>query len=310
MAATDLTGRQFGHLIVVSRDFTNKSNRVRWFCKCDCGKVVSVIADNLVRGRTKSCGCHQHKSCAYDLTGHRFGQLFVISRAENQGSGHYAKARWNCLCDCGRMTTVTSDNLMSGNSTSCGCKPKKIINDISGKRFGLLIAKSYVGSKQKPSGQISSLWLCECDCGNKTVVSYSHLATGHTTSCGCSKVSHGELFVSNFLNAHNIDFKSEYVFDDLLSSSGCHLRFDFAIFKLNILVGLIEVQGLQHYEPVSHFGGVSAFDKRKENDRLKYSYCKTKSIPLLLLDVVHTSYIDNLIILEGWLNSIFDEHII
>lgn len=28
-------------------------------------------------------------------------------------------------------------------------------------------------------------WLCQCDCGNKIIVSQSHLRTGHTTSCGC-----------------------------------------------------------------------------------------------------------------------------
>lgn len=28
-------------------------------------------------------------------------------------------------------------------------------------------------------------WWCKCDCGNKLIVSQSHLRTGHTTSCGC-----------------------------------------------------------------------------------------------------------------------------
>lgn len=30
-----------------------------------------------------------------------------------------------------------------------------------------------------------SLWLCECDCGNTTIVVYSNLKSGHTKSCGC-----------------------------------------------------------------------------------------------------------------------------
>ena len=28
-------------------------------------------------------------------------------------------------------------------------------------------------------------WLCNCDCGNKVVVTGTHLRTGHTKSCGC-----------------------------------------------------------------------------------------------------------------------------
>lgn len=30
-------------------------------------------------------------------------------------------------------------------------------------------------------------WLCQCECGNKSVVSMTHLTTNHTTSCGCQK---------------------------------------------------------------------------------------------------------------------------
>lgn len=31
----------------------------------------------------------------------------------------------------------------------------------------------------------STCWLCECDCGNRIVVSRNHLTTGNTKSCGC-----------------------------------------------------------------------------------------------------------------------------
>lgn len=30
-------------------------------------------------------------------------------------------------------------------------------------------------------------WKCQCECGNKIIVSNSHLRTGHTKSCGCYK---------------------------------------------------------------------------------------------------------------------------
>lgn len=33
-----------------------------------------------------------------------------------------------------------------------------------------------------------SVWLCECDCGNKVEVWGSSLTTGHTKSCGCYKI--------------------------------------------------------------------------------------------------------------------------
>ena len=57
--------------------------------------------------------------------------------------------------------------------------------DIDGQRFGSLVALERMpvlqGSRSK--------WLCQCDCGNKTVVSISNLRNGHTKSCGCAVAS-------------------------------------------------------------------------------------------------------------------------
>lgn len=53
-----------------------------------------------------------------DLTKERFERLVVIERAENNKHGH---ARWKCQCDCGKITIVSSRNLVTGNTKSCGC---------------------------------------------------------------------------------------------------------------------------------------------------------------------------------------------
>lgn len=53
---------RFGHLFVigfesVSRDEGSRKARSFWRCRCDCGNETVVLADNLKRGNTKSCGC-------------------------------------------------------------------------------------------------------------------------------------------------------------------------------------------------------------------------------------------------------------
>lgn len=55
-----------------------------------------------------------------DLTGQRFGRLTVLAPAENIG----AMTAWRCRCDCGGETVVMTAHLRSGQTTSCGCKPK------------------------------------------------------------------------------------------------------------------------------------------------------------------------------------------
>ena len=52
----DLTGMRFGRLLVINRDL-NKKYPVRWNCKCDCGNIVSVLAQSLNLGKSNSCKC-------------------------------------------------------------------------------------------------------------------------------------------------------------------------------------------------------------------------------------------------------------
>ena len=57
----DLTGQKFGRLSVISRAedyvYPNGKHRVQWLCKCECGNTSIVLATNLKKGNSKSCGC-------------------------------------------------------------------------------------------------------------------------------------------------------------------------------------------------------------------------------------------------------------
>ena len=56
--------------------------------------------------------------------------------------------------------------------------------DLTGRRFGRLVALECVGSKKRTG----RLWRCKCDCGNYTVVPASKLLNENTTSCGCKHI--------------------------------------------------------------------------------------------------------------------------
>lgn len=58
--------------------------------------------------------------------------------------------------------------------------------DITGQRFGKLIA---IRKVDKPSSDLTSTgawWECQCDCGKFHVTSSASLRRGNTTSCGCN----------------------------------------------------------------------------------------------------------------------------
>lgn len=55
--------------------------------------------------------------------------------------------------------------------------------DLTGKRFGALVALRPVPSSETRDHRMG--WLCRCDCGAEKVVNAGNLRTGKITSCGC-----------------------------------------------------------------------------------------------------------------------------
>ena len=110
-----------------------------WKCKCDCGNVVVRSGNSLRAGDTTSCGCKKisrnrrnnkgnlkYDTKFKDLTGRRFGKLFVdgldhkriaISNKGVKKTYFY----WKCSCDCGNNVIRSGETLKKGASTSCGC---------------------------------------------------------------------------------------------------------------------------------------------------------------------------------------------
>lgn len=69
---------------------------------------------------------------------------------------------------------------MKQNKTTCKhVLPKRVI-DMRGQKFGKLTVMSFNGITNT-----GAQWLCQCECGNTTVVTRNHLVTGTTKSCGC-----------------------------------------------------------------------------------------------------------------------------
>ena len=111
----DLTGQRYGKLLVVERAPTASARAAAWSCRCRCGQVKVVLAQELKSGHTRSCGCGR----AADLKGRAFGRLTVLERAPQgeRGRGVW----WRCRCSCGQVRSIRADNLTTGTVRSCGC---------------------------------------------------------------------------------------------------------------------------------------------------------------------------------------------
>lgn len=65
-------------------------------------------------------------SRALDLTGQRFGRLFVDTWSHKDA---YHKPYWICTCDCGTIVTVRGTHLVGNKIKSCGCWKKQMMTD-------------------------------------------------------------------------------------------------------------------------------------------------------------------------------------
>lgn len=135
--AKDLTGKQFGRWTVLYRvkaPSNNKSKSAYWLCRCECGTVKAVIAQNLNNGSSVSCGCWNREKASERMTeynvnqnpiqiGQRFGKLVVIKDlGYRKEKSRDKNERWVlCQCDCGNTKEVDTNSLHVGRVHSCGC---------------------------------------------------------------------------------------------------------------------------------------------------------------------------------------------
>lgn len=55
-----------------------------------------------------------------NLVGQRYGSLLVVTATTRTTT--YGHRIWECLCDCGRHSFASTNNLRSGSLKSCGCR--------------------------------------------------------------------------------------------------------------------------------------------------------------------------------------------
>lgn len=225
-----------------------------------------------------------------DLTGREFGSLEVIEEAPKYVSpkGH-EKSMWKCRCKaCGSICIVMGSHLTTGHSTSCGCQQTAKLSsrkagDLTGRRFGMLRA-DYRMPNRMVGKNSRVVWHCTCECGNETDVLALLLQEGLVKSCGCVSVSHAERVMARYLSGKGIEFEEQYASDGLIGVNGGILKFDFRLALPDGPV-LVELDGIQHKEPVRYFGGERKFDAVRENDARKDAWAMDAGVALVRVDV-------------------------
>ena len=86
----NLTGKKFARLYLTGNFFLTKQGRRKWECRCDCGKTTWAVTNNLLSGKTKSCGCWNEEVKSKTHTKHGMSQSRIYRIWSNM------KARCEC----------------------------------------------------------------------------------------------------------------------------------------------------------------------------------------------------------------------
>jgi hypothetical protein len=100
----------------------------------------------------------------------------------------------------------------------------------------------------------------------------------HYKGAGCPKCSSskGEALVRDILTKHRLEFEEQKKFPDLKYIA--NLRCDFYLQSQNLV---IEYNGIQHYEALEIFGGLSGLESTIKRDNAKRNFLKKSNISLL-----------------------------
>lgn len=92
----DLTGLTFGRLKVLRKAPSTKHGKSSFVCQCDCGNIVTVKGQRLIRGITKSCGCLRKDTAktlkiSHGMTGTRIYKCWknMLQRCNNPKIAEY-----------------------------------------------------------------------------------------------------------------------------------------------------------------------------------------------------------------------------
>lgn len=118
-----------------------------------------------------------------------YGRLTVIKFAHKNEKG---MSFWLCRCECGNEKIVCGGKLISGVTSSCGCKRFEQRTDLTGQQIEKWKVLSFAGKDKNGN----TLWLCQCSCGSPPKkVHTDNLVSKKSKSCGCfrseaNKIAH------------------------------------------------------------------------------------------------------------------------
>ena len=216
----DKSGEFINGIEVIKYVGRNASSQICYLCKCHCGKEFITSWNSLKMGTVISCGCFHSRGLRKDdeyrsRIGEVHNRLKILGYERIEKNGK-SRGYFDCECQCENKTRVIvrTDQLLSGNTKSCGCLQKEFASNLMKNadksnwkkssrvytkkvEFDNLELMSHVGEthnrlkiigcvRKESGGRLRNFYTCECRCGTILDVRCEAVLKGTTKSCGCA----------------------------------------------------------------------------------------------------------------------------
>lgn len=262
---------------LLSKEYINNSSKLQYICPRHRDKgIIEITFANFTKG----------KGCPYCANRVRKTQEeYEVELAQKKPTirviGKYVnlktKIEHECLI-CGYHWDVLPDNMLHARNGCPKCSNKLLvtqqgfIDKVKNVDDSIDVVGDYVNAVTKISFRCKR-------CGKIWDAKPNNILSGK--GCPHCKMSKGELKISQILDDMNINYGTQFRFQDCRDENV--LPFDFFLPDKNLC---IEYDGIQHFEPCT-FGGISKeqaeinLKEAKRRDTIKDEYCKSHNIGLL-----------------------------
>ncbi len=247
-----------------------------------CEHVYEVKPNNFLNGSrcpycfgTPKKTDAQFKQEVYDLVGDEY--IFLDSYVND---GTKLRVKHN---ECGHIYCVKPNYFLGGsrcpycatNAKKTDAQFKKEVYSLVGNEY--IVLGSYVNTNTKIKVKHNK-------CNTIYEVRPSDFISHHNRCPYCNSPK-GELIISKILNRLSISYELQKTFNDLRDTQ--LLSYDFFIPSQSIL---IEYQGIQHYQPVDHFGGKGRLKYQQKHDKIKSDYAKSHGYNLIAVPYTEDTF--------------------
>lgn len=250
--------------------------------KCPKGHITNTITINSFKNRKRCRKCADEKLGNDKAFTYEEVKSYIESFNYILLSTEYKNVKEYIVIQppCGHEAyLVTFEKFKDGNRCP-KCKGKRISE---AQRIPYQEVKEYIENEgyellSKEYKDANSPLIIKCPIGHITnTMTFGNFKQGHR--CLKCQESKGEKKITNYLNNNNINFISQYKFNDLLGIGNGLLSYDFYLPKYNLLI---------EYQGEFHDGNITGsykkdfdLEKQQEHDRRKRMYAKKNNIRLL-----------------------------